>query len=135
MFALKPCSSGSVTLRSADPGVLPLIDNGLLSDQGAEDTALLVEGIELVRELTRLPPLDSAVSAELGRLVGEKEPIERFARPHVSKGYDHPVGSCKMGPASDALAVVDPDGRVHGYKNLYVADASIMPTIPRETRI
>ena len=130
VFVLKPSSSGSVTLRSADPGLLPLIDNGFLSDQGAEDTALLVEGIELMRELTRIPPLDGAVSTELGRVAGEEEPIEEFARRRV-KGYDHPVGSCKMGPASDELAVVDSDGRVHGYENLYVADASIMPTIPR----
>ncbi len=46
-------------------------------------------------------------------------------------GYWHPVGTCKMGPASDADAVVDASGRLHGFANVYVADASIMPTIPR----
>ena len=51
------------------------------------------------------------------------------AQPHVS-GYSHPVGTCKMGPASDPAAVVDASGRVHSLRNLYVADASIIPHIP-----
>jgi choline dehydrogenase len=36
-----------------------------------------------------------------------------------------------MGPADDAGAVVDQYGRVHGTEALVVADASIMPTVPR----
>jgi choline dehydrogenase len=129
VFVLKPSSSGSVTLRSADPGVLPLVDNGFLSDQGGQDAALLVEGIELMRELTRVAPLDRAVLGEL-RAAGKVECVADFARRRV-KGYDHPVGTCTMGPASDESAVVDAFGRVHSCENLYVADASIMPTIPR----
>ena len=42
----------------------------------------------------------------------------------------HPVGTAKMGPAADPLAVVDAELRVHGMKGLRVIDASIMPTIP-----
>jgi choline dehydrogenase len=132
VFVLKPSSSGSVTLRSADPFVLPAVDNGFLSDSGADDTARLVEGIELMRSLVRLPPLHRAVAFELEDVAAaaESEPVSQFAHRRV-KGYDHPVGSCKMGPETDEFAVVDPAGRVHGYENLYIADASIMPTIPR----
>ena len=42
----------------------------------------------------------------------------------------HPVGTCAMGPASNPMAVVDEAFRVHGIDNLFVADASVMPTIP-----
>ena len=44
--------------------------------------------------------------------------------------YHHPAGTCRMGPDPDGGAVVDARGRVHGIKNLHVADASIMPAIP-----
>jgi len=43
----------------------------------------------------------------------------------------HISGTCKMGPVSDALAVVDQYGRVHGLTGLRVVDASIMPDCPR----
>ena len=47
-----------------------------------------------------------------------------------ARTYFHPVGTCRMGPHADAGAVVDARGRVHGVEGLFVADASIMPTIP-----
>ena len=42
----------------------------------------------------------------------------------------HMMGTCRMGPAHDPSAVVDPRLRVHGIEGLRVADASIMPTMP-----
>lgn len=52
-----------------------------------------------------------------------------FARYYTATIY-HPIGTCKMGPASDSMAVVDPRLRVYGVRRLRVVDASIMPTIP-----
>ena len=43
----------------------------------------------------------------------------------------HPVGTVKMGAADDAMAVLTPDCRVKGLDGLWVADASIMPSIPQ----
>ena len=43
----------------------------------------------------------------------------------------HLSGTCKMGPESDATAVVDQYCRVHGIENLRVADASVMPDVIR----
>jgi choline dehydrogenase len=45
--------------------------------------------------------------------------------------YYHPVGTCKMGVASDPGAVVDPCGKIHGLEGGYIADCSIIPVIPR----
>ena len=57
-------------------------------------------------------------------------PIRAFIRANVF-GVWHASGTCRMGPASDRTAVVDSRGRIHGLDNAYVADASIMPVIPR----
>jgi choline dehydrogenase-like flavoprotein len=71
-------------------------------------------------------------------LEGELEPgaavegaaLREWVRGHLSF-YFHAVGTCAMGPPEEPDAVVDGTGRVRGFENLYVADASVMPTIPR----
>ena len=131
VHAMKPESRGSVRIGSQDPGVLPLVDHGFLSDRAGQDVATLAAGIRLARRLATARAMDGLLQGELapGPDLDEDELAEYVGR--SVGGYWHPVGTCKMGPASDAEAVVDASGRLHGSANVYVADASIMPTIPR----
>ena len=64
------------------------------------------------------------------QVVENDEMLRVFLKERVSH-LVHPVGTCKMGPASDAMAMVDARGNVHGLEGLRIADASIMPNIPR----
>jgi len=68
--------------------------------------------------------------AELDDLVADSERLKSWVMARAIPFY-HPVGTCKMGAADDAMAVVDSVGRVCGMENLSFIDASIMPTIPR----
>ncbi|MET0835304.1 MAG: GMC family oxidoreductase [Thermoleophilaceae bacterium] len=120
VFAMKPKSRGSVRLISSDPSEPLAIDHGLLSD--ARDADVLAEGVEALRELTGSEPIRNYGGRET------RPGPEVDARTHVResvRGFFHPVGTCAIG------RVVDGGGRVHGLDALYVADASIMPTIPR----
>jgi 5-(hydroxymethyl)furfural/furfural oxidase len=85
-----------------------------------------------------LPPLRSVffktmVSGgySLADLLADREALETYVRDHAFPQW-HPCGTCQMGAVDDRMAVVDPHtARVHGLENLFVADASIMPTAPR----
>jgi len=91
--------------------------------------------------IARLLDLSPAISdVALARLTGGAEPLDQLVADdgrlteHVRTniaGTFHVSGTCRMGAADDPSAVVDPTGRVRGVENLRVADASIMPTIPR----
>jgi choline dehydrogenase-like flavoprotein len=68
-----------------------------------------------------------------GRMIHELErndpvKMEQFLRRNSDTEY-HPVGTCKMGPASDPMAVVDASMKVHGMESLRVVDASVMPRV------
>jgi choline dehydrogenase len=119
VYHVKPRSSGRVRLASRDPAMLPEVQRGFLRDPS--DLETLVEGLELARTL--------ADRAPLRRLLGvESQPgtesLPAYVRRTV-RNYFHPAGTCGIG------RVVDADGRVLGVDGLFVADASIMPTIPR----
>ena len=82
----------------------------------------------MIREIAARPTLAKLIGEELEDTAkaNSTEAVQRN-----SLHYYHPVGTCKMGPDSDPAAVVGPTGKVHGLDNLYVADASIMPAVPR----
>lgn len=131
-YDMAPRTRGRVRLCSEDPEQPPVIERRFLSDQDQADLRVLVEGFALIRELAMQEPLTSSIGVEVdpGPHAQDAAAVEAFIRATVD-GYAHPVGTCKMGPSSDSLAVVDSTGRVHGTSNVYVADASVMPEIPR----
>lgn len=127
---LRPLSRGTVRLSGPDFGDRLVIDHQFLSDPGGSDRALLTEGVERLRDVAEIRDLRRVLGQETGPLVyiSGKRAIERVL-PQVAGHYYHPVGTCKMGPAADLSAVVSADGRVHGIEGLYVADASLMPSV------
>ncbi len=131
-FHMAPRSRGRVRLRGEDPELPPVIEPRFLTDPEDHDMAALVDGLTFMRGLAAAGSMADSIAGEVdpGPRVQRLEDLQAFIRRTVH-GYSHPVGTCKMGPATDPLAVVDSTGRVHGTSNLYVADASIMPEIPR----
>jgi choline dehydrogenase len=125
-------SRGSVRLRSPDPADPPRIDIAHLRDP--EDLDRMIEATLEARRLSRTSPLADVVrGAELapGSDIGDDDRagLGHSIRSRVAS-YHHPVGTCAMGPAPESGAVVDARGRVHGVEGVWVADASVMPSIP-----
>ena len=125
---MAPLSRGYLELSSDDPQAKPIIDQGYFTDTEDKDIKILKEGLELSREIS--------LQKEALELIGHELPetnqiltIEDIRKNALH--YYHPVGTCKMGPQTDLTAVVDNMGKLHGLDNLYVIDASIMPTVPR----
>lgn len=122
---LRPKSRGEVGLYNVDPHSPPKINPNFLGEE--EDLQVLVEGFKMTRKLMDAPALAPIRGEELFTAnVRTDDEIISVLRERVDTVY-HPVGSCKMGV--DAMAVVDPQLRVHGVEGLRVVDASIMPTL------
>ena len=121
---------GELRLQSADPDIGPLIDNRFCED--ARDLARLVGCYKDVLAFTRAGPIADMVDAVVFPRGGEArdEDIAGLCRRYAASGY-HPSGTAKMGPASDPMAVVGQYGQCHGLDQLVIADASIMPSVPR----
>jgi choline dehydrogenase len=120
--AMRAVSEGHVRLASPDPHTRPAIDHQYGTDPDGHDLTVLNEALNLLHHMTH--------DRELSEILGEPSacalpPLQQLVN------YCHPAGSCKLGPTSDPGAVVNFDGAVHGVDNLYVADASIMPSITR----
>jgi choline dehydrogenase len=127
-----PMSDGHLRISSSDPHAALEIDHGYLTDPEGHDARVMLDGIALAREAMR-----SAIDA--GLLLEEMTPgvavtTRDDLQAHLYRSigiYYHPACSCRMGPSPERGAVVDSLGRVHGFDNLWVCDASIFPTLMR----
>ena len=123
-------SAGELALVSSDPHIQPLLHYHYLEE--ACDTHRLLHAMRLCEHLvetscrhivcSRLHPGAADLRSDAR--------LETWLFDNVTTGH-HSSGTCKMGPASDPLAVVDQHGRVHGLDGLRVVDASIMPDCVR----
>ncbi len=125
---VKPKSRGHVRLRSADPDAMPLVSPNLL--QHPDDARAMIEGQRFFLRAFQTSPLAERVASiaipDPDRL--DDEAIMRHCRRFVKTNY-HPAGTCRMGPASDPLAVLDSRMRVRGVDGLRICDLSAMPDI------
>ncbi|KAF9898641.1 hypothetical protein BX616_003785 [Lobosporangium transversale] len=137
---LHPCSSGTVTIRPKmqKSGSLAVewetvVDPNYFSDPF--DLRVMAEVIKFMRKIGRRLIQDPEVGGQEIFPGEEAVPdhddakLQDFVRQNCNTIY-HPIGTCRMGPASDPLAVVDHRLNVHGVGNLRVIDASVMPKIP-----
>ena len=124
--ANKPKSRGWVKLKSADPEAPPEIVFNYFAEE--DDKEAFRAGLRWTREIFAQPALDEYRGKEVspGPDVQTDAQIDQWLAETAETAY-HPAGSCRMG--TDAMAVVDPECRVHGVRNLRVVDSSIMPTV------
>lgn len=124
---LRPRSVGEIRVAREDGALVPHIDHRFFVD--SFDAQVLVEGIKLARRIFAAKPMESLQGREIlpGSDVQTDAEILAYLRAEALTVY-HPVGTAKMG--RDSLSVVDPSSlKVHGFENLRVADASVMPTL------
>jgi choline dehydrogenase-like flavoprotein len=122
---------GELRLQSADPTLQPALDYDLLADPF--DRHRLREALHLCVRLAEHPSFEEILGPRIAptdEVLASDAALDDWMLREVST-TNHISGTCKMGPASDATAVVDQYGRVHGLEGIRVADASIMPDCVR----
>ncbi len=120
-------SAGEVRLQSTDPKVQPVLDYRYFEDEF--DLRRMREIVRTAVKLAEHPDLQAIIADRLEPTDAElasDAALDVFIKREVMTGH-HSSGTCKMGPASDPLAVVDQYGKVHGLQQVRVVDASIMP--------
>jgi len=128
---LRPTSTGTIQIKSADPWDHPLIDPNYLATK--HDLDALIRGVRGAYKIAHTPPLTNLTDVgykhplldhHLDRLSDQE--LGEIIRDRTETLY-HPFGSCAMGKAENPAAVLDSQLRVRGVLGLRVCDASIYP--------
>ena len=126
-----PAGAGFVRLNSADPAVQPKFDYRYFSHP--EDMRRMRDGIRLAVKMLETDAYkdvsDGRVTPTEGILTDD-DALDLWIRQTVGSAR-HVSGTCKIGPDSDPMAVVDQQCRVKGLQGLWIADSSVMPQVPR----
>ena len=125
-YTLRPKSRGTVTLRSANPADLPLVDPNFLADP--DDVRVSAEGVRISRDIFSQASLQKYIKRIHlpDDTVKSDRDYAEYARRYGRTSY-HPTCTCKMG--TDRMAVLDPQLRVHGLDGIRVCDSSAMPSL------
>ncbi len=121
---------GRIRQQSADVADRPVIESGFGQNRTdvSRHASALQDALDVVSR-SALAEFSSGVRFPDPARAG-REDLERVVERTAASGY-HPCGTARMGPADDPGAVVDQYGRCYGVERLVVADASIMPNVPR----
>lgn len=121
-------SRGWLAVNSANPEEPPTIKFNYLSDK--RDLSVLRNALRMARELVAQPAFSEICGEELepGLQNVSDEQIDKWILNTVSTAF-HPSCTCRMGREEDDMAVVTPDLRVRGVRNLRIADTSVMPEV------
>ena len=126
-----PDGSGSVTLASADPGVQPSFNYRYL--QHPNDARRVREGVRMAARLLESDAYKDVVDHRINPtddVLADDDALDLWIRQTVGTAR-HVSGTCKMGPDSDPMAVVDQHCKVKGIQGLWVVDGSVLPRVPR----
>ncbi|HDR9872826.1 TPA: mycofactocin system GMC family oxidoreductase MftG [Burkholderia cenocepacia] len=130
MRLMQQHSRGRVSLRSADPYDGPGLAWNFLEDD--RDVAQYREVVRTAARIFESDPMREIGAKPIGLELGDLDTdahLDEWIRAHLSKfGPGHATSTCRMGPESDELAVVDQAGLVRGVSGLRIADTSIFPT-------
>ena len=126
-----PDGSGYVRLASDDPGIQPSFNYRYL--QHPNDIRRVREGLRFAIRLLESDAYKNVADHRIhptDDILADDDALDLWIRQTVGTAR-HVSGTCKMGPESDPMAVVDQYCRVKGVLGLWVADASVMPQVPR----
>jgi 4-pyridoxate dehydrogenase len=128
VMPMRPTSRGHLELASADPAMAVRIHQGFLESE--EEWRVMRAGLRMIRDLVRQSPLEAFAGAEItpGPACASDADLDAHVRKTMITVH-HPVGTAKMGPPSDDMAVVDGTLRVNGVEGIRVVDASVMPDL------
>jgi choline dehydrogenase len=124
-------SKGRLYLLSRNPEIKPALDFRYFTDDDAYDERTIVDGLKIARKVAAEGPFADWIEREIApgpRLTSDEE-LSAYGRAVHHTVY-HPSGTCRMGAASDDMAVVDPELRVRGIDGLSIADGAIFPSMP-----
>jgi choline dehydrogenase len=119
-------ANGTLQLDPNNPNGAPLIDEHFHGERRAGDSAPLVAGVKLVRDLVA-SQLGDVVESEVWPGADKRTDAEIAAKVEAESWDHHPRGGAQLGHANDPKAVVDSDFKVLGTTGLRVIDASVLP--------